>query len=160
MRKSDDQEIAVATVVSVEESEAKNCGNLPAVSKSMPISYDNKRTMLYLAAFRHRSGSRFFLWADVRTARFVLTSRDTNGHSQNLITSEDLIKLIETDNRHENMVILSSDEEVRERIFPNWDMELVSADDIREVLNDALRTARERSSIDALKLLLAKVERQ
>ena len=42
----------------------------------------------------------------------------------------DLIKLIETDNRHENMVILSSDEEVRERIFPNWDMELVSADDI------------------------------
>ncbi len=71
----------------------------------------------------------------------------------------DLIKLIETDNRHENMVILSSDEEVRERIFPNWDMELVSADDIKEVLNDALRTARERSSIDALKLLLAKVER-
>ena len=71
----------------------------------------------------------------------------------------DLIKLIETDNRHENMVILSSDEEVRERIFPNWDMELVSANDIKEVLNDALRTARERSSIDALKLLLAKVER-
>ena len=71
----------------------------------------------------------------------------------------DLIKLIETDNRHENMVILSSDEEVRERIFPNWDMELVSADDIKEVLNDALRTARGRSSIDALKLLRAKVER-
>ena len=71
----------------------------------------------------------------------------------------DLIKLIETDNRHENMVILSSEEEVRERIFPAWDMELVSADDIKEVLNDALRTARERSSIDALKLLLATVER-
>ena len=71
----------------------------------------------------------------------------------------DLIKLIETDNRHENMVILSSEEEVRERIFPTWDMELVSADDIKDVLNDALRTARERSSIDALKLLLARVER-
>ena len=71
----------------------------------------------------------------------------------------DLVQLIETDNRHENMVILSSDEEVRERIFPNWDMELVSADDIKEVLKDALRTARERKSIDALKLLLTRVER-
>ena len=71
----------------------------------------------------------------------------------------DLIKLIKTDNRHENMVVLSSDEEVRERIFPNWDMELVSADDIKEVLEDALRTAREKRNIDALKLLLTSVER-
>jgi len=34
------------------------------------------------------------------------------------------------------------DEAVRERIFPNWDMALMSADDIKEVLGDALRTAR------------------
>ena len=54
----------------------------------------------------------------------------------------DLIKLIETDNRHENMVILSSDEEVRERIFPNWDMVRMSAGDIKQVLGGASRTAR------------------
>ena len=37
-----------------------------------------------------------------------------------------LVKLIETDRRHELMTVLSTDEEIRERIFPSWDMELAS----------------------------------
>ena len=37
----------------------------------------------------------------------------------------DLVSRIEADVRHEEMAILSSDEEIRERIFPTWDMELV-----------------------------------
>jgi hypothetical protein len=65
-----------------------------------------------------------------------------------------LVKLIETDSRHEMMVTLSTDEEVRERIFPAWDMELVGADDIQEVLQDALQATQDRRSIDALQLLL------
>ncbi len=68
-----------------------------------------------------------------------------------------LVKLIETDRRHELMTVLSTDEEIRERIFPSWDMELVDADHIQEVLQDALETARDDRSAAALQLLLQKV---
>ena len=68
-----------------------------------------------------------------------------------------LVKLIETDRRHELMTVLSTDEEIRERIFPSWDMELVDADHIQEVLQDALETARDDRSAAALQLLLEKV---
>ena len=68
-----------------------------------------------------------------------------------------LVKLIETDRRHKLMTVLSTDEEIRERIFPSWDMELVDADDIQEVLQDALETAQDDKSVAALQLLLQKV---
>ena len=69
-----------------------------------------------------------------------------------------LAKLIETDRRHEMMVTLSTDEEMRERIFPTWDMELVDAENIQEVLQDALETAQDQKSIDALQLMLEKLQ--
>ncbi|MDA7584069.1 BLUF domain-containing protein [Luminiphilus sp.] len=69
-----------------------------------------------------------------------------------------LVKLIETDRRHELMVILSEDEEIRERIFPTWDMELVDAENIQEVLQDALDTAQDQKSVDALELMLEKLQ--
>mgnify|MGYP001315726045 FL=1 len=69
-----------------------------------------------------------------------------------------LVKRIETDSRHEMMVTLSTDEEIRERIFPTWDMELVGAEDIQEVLRDALQTTQDKRSIDALQLLLDNLE--
>ncbi len=68
-----------------------------------------------------------------------------------------LVKLIETDRRHHLMTVLSTDEEIRERIFPSWDMELVDANHIQEVLQDALETARDDRSVAALELLLQKV---
>ena len=68
-----------------------------------------------------------------------------------------LVKLIETDRRHELMTVLSTDEEIRERIFPSWGMELVDADHIQEVLQDALEAARDDRSVAALRLLLQKV---
>ena len=68
-----------------------------------------------------------------------------------------LVNLIETDRRHELMTVLSTDEEIRERIFPSWDMELVDADHIQEVLQDAFETARDDRSVAALQLLLQKV---
>jgi len=69
-----------------------------------------------------------------------------------------LVKLIETDRRHEMMVVLSEDEEIRERIFPTWDMELVDAENIQEVLQDALETAQDQKSVDALQLMLEKLQ--
>ena len=68
-----------------------------------------------------------------------------------------LVTRIETDRRHEMMVVLSTDEEIRERIFPSWDMELVGTEDIQEVLQDALQTAQDKKSVDALELLLEKL---
>ena len=69
-----------------------------------------------------------------------------------------LVKLIESDSRHEMMVTLSTDEEVCERIFPSWDMELVDAENIQEVLQDALETAQDQKSVEALNLMLSKVQ--
>jgi hypothetical protein len=69
-----------------------------------------------------------------------------------------LVKLIEADPRHELFVILSTDEEVRERIFPTWDMELVGPENIQEVLQDAIETARDQKSVDALQLLLDRLQ--
>ena len=70
----------------------------------------------------------------------------------------DLVRLIEADSRHELFVILSTDEEVRERIFPTWDMELVGIENIQEVLQDAMETAQDQKSVDALQLLLDRLQ--
>jgi len=58
------------------------------------------------------------------------------------------------DPRHYDIVSLDQSEEKRERLYPNWQMERVSADDIREVLQDALESAEDESNIAALKRIL------
>ena len=69
-----------------------------------------------------------------------------------------LMHSIRKDPRHNTLVELAVNEEVRERVFPNWDMELVQPDDIREVLQDALRDAKAAVNAKALRELLQKVE--
>jgi len=54
--------------------------------------------------------------------------------------------------------MLSAVEEVRERLFPNWDMELVSGADIRDVLVDALEHAKDAQNAAALELLLVQLD--
>jgi hypothetical protein len=71
-----------------------------------------------------------------------------------------LMDLIKADPRHSTVVVLSTSEEVRERIFPNWDMELVNTNDIRDVLTDALDTATDKKNISALTLLLTHLSEQ
>ena len=61
---------------------------------------------------------------------------------------------IKRDTRHDTVVALSESEEVRERLFPDWAMELVAIEDIRAVLEDALSTAEDEKSVEALGLLL------
>lgn len=60
------------------------------------------------------------------------------GPKDNVIS---LMKLISEDSRHLNLVVLSEEDEIRERLFPNWDMELVEAAEIGEVLKNALKEA-------------------
>lgn len=70
----------------------------------------------------------------------------------------ELMARIHRDTRHNSVVELSANEEVRERVFPTWDMELVQADDIREVLQDALRDARAAVNAKALRELIQRVD--
>ncbi len=63
-----------------------------------------------------------------------------------------------TDPRHSEVVELSSEEEVRERLFPTWDMERVGTEDIRDVLADALGSAHSPQQAAALRSLLEELD--
>ncbi len=65
---------------------------------------------------------------------------------------------ISTDARHDTIVTLSENEEVRERLFPEWDMELVTDSDIRDVLSDALESAEDPKNADALQRLIDQID--
>jgi hypothetical protein len=69
-----------------------------------------------------------------------------------------LMGLLRKDTRHENVVELSEEEDIGERLFPTWDMELVSSDHIREVLEDALGSALDTKKKEALQRLLAHLD--
>lgn len=69
-----------------------------------------------------------------------------------------LMARIEKDPRHQAVVVLDTDEEVRERLFADWDMEPVDAEDLRGVLRDALETARQPGSAQLLRDMLAQLE--
>jgi len=69
-----------------------------------------------------------------------------------------LMSKLKVDPRHTDMVPLSESEEVRERLFPDWDMELVSTDDIRDVLLDAQSTASDANCAEVLRVLLAELD--
>jgi Sensors of blue-light using FAD len=73
-------------------------------------------------------------------------------------TVTELMEILKTDPRHTNVVSLTETEEVRERLFPEWAMELVTTDDIRDVLADALDTAKDAKSADVLRLLLTQLD--
>jgi hypothetical protein len=69
-----------------------------------------------------------------------------------------LMVRLRNDPRHNSIVQLSDSEEVRERLFPDWDMELVDTDDIRNVLEDALSTAEDPNNIRTLQALLEELD--
>ncbi len=65
-----------------------------------------------------------------------------------------LMASLHADPRHHDIVSLDQSEEKRERLYPNWQMERVGAEDIREVLEDALESAEGEHNIAALKRIL------
>ena len=69
-----------------------------------------------------------------------------------------LMAMINGDPRHENIVLLSEFEEVRERLFSDWDMELVAAADIRDVLVDARSEAEDEKNAAVLTLLIEQLD--
>ena len=65
---------------------------------------------------------------------------------------------LRADPRHRDVVALTESEEARERLFPDWDMEFVTTDDIRDVLIDAMSTTDDVKHAEALKLLLVHLD--
>ena len=65
-----------------------------------------------------------------------------------------LIASLHSDSRHYDIVSLSHSEEERERLYPNWEMERVEAEDIRAVLQDAIENAEDENNVAALKRIL------
>lgn len=66
----------------------------------------------------------------------------------------ELMALIEHDERHSSIVVLDTDEAIRERLFATWDMERVGPDEVRGVLLDALGTTRDATSAKTLREML------
>lgn len=69
-----------------------------------------------------------------------------------------LMEQLRRDVRHSDLIVISEIEESRERLFPDWDMELVEAGHIREVLVDTLAVDHEPRNAAALRSLLAQLD--
>jgi len=69
-----------------------------------------------------------------------------------------LIASLHGDARHYDIVPLDRSVERRERLYPNWEMERVGADDIRAVLEDALESAENKNNIATLTRILTHLD--
>jgi hypothetical protein len=56
-------------------------------------------------------------------------------------------------------VLLTKEDEIRERLFPNWDMELVAAEDISAVLEDAMHAASDPKQKNTLSKMLQELNK-
>jgi hypothetical protein len=65
-----------------------------------------------------------------------------------------LVERLHADPRHDTIIVLDESEELRERMFPDWAMELVSPGEIRTVLADALENAEDPGTAQGLQRLL------
>ena len=70
-----------------------------------------------------------------------------------------LFKMISADARHSDVVLLTQEDEFRERLFPNWDMELVEAEDISAVLEDAMHESTDPRQKDTLSNMLRELNK-
>ena len=67
---------------------------------------------------------------------------------------EKLITSLHNDPRHYDIVALDRSVEKRDRLYPNWEMERVGADDMRAVLEEALESAEDETNIATLRRIL------
>jgi hypothetical protein len=69
-----------------------------------------------------------------------------------------LLTKLKADPRHQNFVTLSETEEARERLFPDWDMQQVSSEEIHDVLLDALGTVTDTRNAETLDRMLDHID--
>jgi hypothetical protein len=68
-----------------------------------------------------------------------------------------LMGRLQSDPRHRDIIILSQGSD-HERIFPDWDMELVTRQEAYQVLRDALSEANSYDKVIGLSSLLSKLD--
>jgi len=73
---------------------------------------------------------------------------------------QNLMAKICKDSRHDSLVILGRNFDEPERVFPQWDMEPVSPEQIHEVLVDAMGSIKTESNGALLELLLEHIRGQ
>lgn len=71
---------------------------------------------------------------------------------------QSLIVSIHGDSRHYDIVELDRSIDERERLYDGWAMERVDADDIREVLQDALDSTDDEINVATLRRILEQLE--
>lgn len=71
---------------------------------------------------------------------------------------ERLMAILHRDPRHHDLVTLSESEEVRKRLYPDWDMQSVGADYIRQVIEDARSASDDAHNSAALDRMLAQLD--
>ena len=69
-----------------------------------------------------------------------------------------LLARIAADTRHTHLVVLRQEDDIRDRLFPEWDMEWVEAADIREVLEDALEQSADEKQQRMLSQMLSEIQ--
>ena len=67
---------------------------------------------------------------------------------------QNLIASLHGDSRHHDIVELDRSVDHRERLYPQWEMERVEADDLRAVLRDALGSTEDENNVAALGRIL------
>ena len=68
-----------------------------------------------------------------------------------------LMDRLQGDSRHRDIIILSEGSD-HERIFPGWDMELVTRQEAHQVLRDALSEANSYDTVIGLSRLLSRLD--
>lgn len=71
---------------------------------------------------------------------------------------ESLMAILHRDSRHHDIVSLDQAEETRERVYPDWDMEPIGAEDLRTVLQDALGNVADAGNVAALNRTLGQLD--
>jgi hypothetical protein len=73
---------------------------------------------------------------------------------------EELMRELYCDGRHDGIIRLQSLEDVRERLYPGWTMQLVEPGQIREILNDSRARAHHPRQAHAITLLIELLDSQ
>lgn len=137
------------------------------------VAWDNATPLLYSVAYCSRAAQGM---DDAGVDRIVATARRHNASHQ--ITGmlvfgsgiffqwlegprsqvRQLMAMLRTDARHHTLIELTEAEEVRERLFPDWSMERVTAEDISVVLADAKDSTEDAKQAADLALLLRELQ--
>ena len=128
--------------------------NLVYCSRSVGTIPSDELARLVAAAQKHNAREEITGWLVYSHGIFFQWLEGPREQVKRLMAS------ISADARHTAVVTLSETEEMRGRVFSGWDMELVSADEVRAVLFDAIEASNDAKRTAVLQDLLKELDLQ